>query len=464
MTETGQELKYRRSSDVPSARSAGKGLRIRTLNICAIVLAAVLALTALVTLQLVEQADVKLRQVTDDYSMCKDASGNLQTASDYLTTQARMYVMTGNREYMDKYLEEILVTDQRGQAVETLRSHFGDSQAIAELQAALDKSNALAEREYYAMKLVAEADGLRDMPPAIAEVQLNPQDEALSPEEKKELAADLMLNDEYQTYKETISSNVESCSNDLMASLDLEQERSDRQLRQLLGYLQAIVIALLATVVLVICLNIFLVLLPLASYTQRIRQDLPLILTGAYELRYLAGAYNVMFEENHRRTMMLKHAAEHDPLTGLCNRGAYDALLAEHTHNVALLLIDVDKFKEVNDTFGHDVGDAILKRVADALEHTFRSTDLPCRIGGDEFAVIMTDISPKLRHVVASKVEAVADAVRDATQDLPGVTLSVGIAFSDAHEGEDDIYRAADHALYTVKERGRNGYAFYGEK
>ena len=463
MSETGQQPLNRRATDTHDANDGRKGPRIRLLNVCAIVLAAVLALAALGTMGEVQKADTRLEEITDTFTICENAADDLQIASDYLTTQARMYVVTGRSEYLDNYLTELLVTDRRGQAVETLRAYFGESNSIDALQAALDQSNELAERELYAMRLVADATELADMPELVEQVRIDAADNALPVDEKRALAEDMMLNDEYQSYKETISQNVNECSDDLIDALHEERRQGDVHLHNLLVRLQVIVLALLATVVLVIVATVVLILRPLVRYTQRIEQNRPLVLSGANELRYLAGAYNAMYEENHQRTMVLKHAAEHDPLTGLCNRGAYDALLSEHGHDIALLLVDVDKFKEVNDTYGHDVGDAILKRVAGALEHAFRSTDLPCRIGGDEFAVIMTDMRPELRHVVARKVETVAAAVREQQDGLPGVTLSVGIAFSGAHEGEDDIYRAADSALYAVKERGRNGYAFYGE-
>ncbi len=464
MTETTQQPKTRRASDECSPQSDRKGPRIRLIYAFAIIVAAILALASLVTMRTVLEADAELERLINDYSVCKDAANDLQIASDYLTAEARMYVVTGKREYLDNYLTEIQVTDRRGRAVDTLHVRFGGSSAIDALQAALDQSNELTQRELYAIRLTADATGLSELPDIIEDVRIDADDDALSNEEKRDLAKDIMLDDEYETYKETIADNVKDCSDVLISSLAQQEEASNRHLQKLLWQLRAIMLALLAIVVFVILSAAFLILRPLSRYTQRIGKSLPLVLDGARELRYLAGAYNTMYEENHQRTLTLKHAAEHDPLTGLCNRGAYDAFMAEHPHDIALLLVDVDKFKEVNDTFGHDMGDGILKRVANALEHGFRDSDIPCRIGGDEFAVIMTNMRPELRGVVARKLESVADSVREPEDDTPGVTLSIGVAFSSELSGDDDIYRAADSALYVVKERGRNGYAFYASK
>ena len=242
-----------------------------------------------------------------------------------------------------------------------------------------------------------------------------------------------------------------------------ESERVGTAYVECLGSLRLIVGLLLAVVLLVIVANALLVVRPLASYTRQVKDGEPLVPAGASELRGLADAYNATYRANRARTLHLRRAAEHDALTGLYNRGAYDMLLAEHTHDVALLLIDVDRFKAVNDGHGHDVGDAVLKKVATAIVRSFRSTDYPCRVGGDEFAVIMTGVGPQLRGVVAKKAECIAEALRDTSDGLPEVSLSIGIAFGEGHQDGEDLYRAADRALYEAKQRGRNGYAFAEE-
>ena len=461
----GRRASDKRDSGGPAVaeRKHQRSVRIRMLNAVAIVVSAVLALVALNTLEQILEADRVLSQANSDFTTCEEAADKMQIASDYLTSQSRMYIVTTDRQYLDNYLEELLVKRAREDAVATLQANLEEEGALAKLRTALALSDELAERELYAMRLVADASQLQDMPEILAQVQVDPEDDALSDQEKLDYAESMVLGPEYQSAKTQISENVNACAEDLISTLHQRQEESDQRLRNLLASMRVIVLLLLAMVVFVIFATIFLILWPLAMYIQRINQGRPLTVSGAHELRFLANAYNSMYEENHQRITLLKHAAEHDPLTGLCNRSAYDTLLAENQENIALLLVDVDKFEEVNDTYGHDVGDAVLCKVGGALEQTFRTTDLPCRIGGDEFAVIMTDMTPNLAYVVSAKVENVASIMRDTSDGLPEITLSVGVAFSGAHPGEDDIYRAADNALYLVKERGRNGCAFYGE-
>ena len=128
----------------------------------------------------------------------------------------------------------------------------------------------------------------------------------------------------------------------------------------------------------------------------------------------------------------------------------------------ALLLIDVDKFKNVNDTYGHDVGDKVLKHIASVLRESFRSNDHICRIGGDEFATIMVNAGPQFVELIRSKVERINERlIHPTTDDLPPISLSVGVAFGSEQNGTGNIVKDADLALYQVKEHGRCGIAFF---
>lgn len=460
----GEEHRSREQRRRTSGEHPRSALKIRSINAVAIILSAVLSLMALVAVERIIVTEADSEQSNDAYRACSSAARDLQEASDFLASEARLYVLSADREYLDGYLNELQVTDRRGQAVETLHAYLGaDDQAVSDLEDALKYSNALSERELYAMKLVAISTNLDETPGPLDAVVLSDGDMASSDQDRLSIARQMVMGEEYHDSRGQINRSVNDCINRLLERLDEDIEFSNTMMHTRLNQMQTVIIALLAIVVLVIFAVIFLILWPLAVYTQEIKNDEKLVLTGASELRYLADAYNHIYEENRERTLSLKHAAERDPLTGLFNRGAYDQLLTEHMHNVALLLIDIDYFKDVNDTYGHGIGDAILKKVADCLDRQFRSSDLPCRIGGDEFAVIMTGVTPALRSVIIEKVAAVRAALADTTDGLPRVTLSVGIVFSELHEGEQDLYKAADQALYTVKERGRNGFAFYDE-
>lgn len=191
---------------------------------------------------------------------------------------------------------------------------------------------------------------------------------------------------------------------------------------------------------------------PLLEYNESIHHGVIAPIHGVAELRTLAETYNSIYEENEEREMLMKHQAEHDSLTELLNRRSFDQILSlyeKDRSSFALILADVDVFKQINDTCGHDTGDRILKRVAALLHTTFRSTDYVCRIGGDEFAVIMVDMSRELYYTITDKIAEI--------NGLPAVSLSAGVAFSDENGFCGSLFRAADSALYTAKAHGRCG-------
>lgn len=199
---------------------------------------------------------------------------------------------------------------------------------------------------------------------------------------------------------------------------------------------------------------------PLLEYNKSIHHGVIAPIHGVAELRTLAETYNSIYKENEEREILMKHQAEHDSLTELLNRRSFDQILSlyeKDRSSFALILVDVDVFKQINDTCGHDTGDRILKRVAALLHTTFRSIDYVCRIGGDEFAVIMVDMSRELYYTITDKIAEINGQLAVPEDGLPAVSLSAGVAFSDENGFCGSLFRAADSALYTAKAHGRCG-------
>lgn len=164
--------------------------------------------------------------------------------------------------------------------------------------------------------------------------------------------------------------------------------------------------------------------------------------------------------------------AQTDPLTGLYNRRCLDAQLPRLVERasssgvgLALILIDLDRFKLVNDTHGHAGGDAVLRAVATALRGAVRWSDLPCRIGGDELAIVLVDIPGPVAAV--ARARAVFDTLSAVTVELGGVRVPVGTshggAFLRPGETPEELLRRADAALYAAKARGRGALVWEGE-
>lgn len=160
----------------------------------------------------------------------------------------------------------------------------------------------------------------------------------------------------------------------------------------------------------------------------------------------------------------LPTTARYDDLTGFLRRDAFyqsanRALKAARHENKPLcaMLIDIDHFKQVNDTLGHAAGDEALKAVADVIRHSFRRHDILCRLGGDEFAVILPNISQENAVRVAERVrEGIHELGHTSTSMSPGITVSIGlVSVESPDEGLDEIIRRADVNLYLAK-RTRN--------
>ena len=161
---------------------------------------------------------------------------------------------------------------------------------------------------------------------------------------------------------------------------------------------------------------------------------------------------------------LMRRQAEYDSMTGVLNRGAFDQiinLMEKDKRDFALVIVDVDNFKNINDTCGHAAGDSVLKRVSKLLVEGFRSIDRVYRIGGDEFAVVMMDVTSKHAYTIGKKISAINKQLATRDGDAPAVSLSVGAAFMDRENPGESLFKDADLALYYVKEHGRNGCHVY---
>lgn len=169
---------------------------------------------------------------------------------------------------------------------------------------------------------------------------------------------------------------------------------------------------------------------------------------------------------------LLKHLASHDTLTGLPNRSLLKDRL-EHavaTHNrtqqkMAVMFIDLDGFKQVNDNYGHEQGDQLLVQVAERLTANLRESDTVARIGGDEFVLLVTHLSDcRQAENVAAKILSDIDLPFNLDIGAVNVGASIGIAcYPDDGKNNDELLKVADDLMYEVKNDGKNNYRFYSE-
>ena len=444
---------------------AGK-IKLRTVSNCSIVITVILSLLCVVISIWGFKKYAVLRTAMQDYISYEKAVEQLQYGSDNLTKQVHLAASTGRQEYIDAYFEEANVTKSREKALEDLKTLGGNTDAVSALEEALYSSVELMNTEYYAMRLVEEATGTDQScwPDEIKNVKLSAEDAALSSSDKLCAAQRMVISPEYENIKDAIASNASAALNTLTEDISTRQNLAANVFTDVFRKI-IICVLLFAGMMLLICLIMrFWIVKPLLDYNESIRHGSLLSIHGACEIQTLARTYNQVYEENEEREMLMKHQAEHDPMTELLNRGSFDRILKlyEKDENAfALILIDVDNFKSVNDTYGHAAGDIILKKVANLLTNAFRTVDYICRIGGDEFAVIMVQMTSDLSYTITQKIAEINRLLANPEDGTPAVSLSVGVAFTDRQNPGNSLFKDADIALYYTKEHGRNGCHFY---
>ncbi len=153
-----------------------------------------------------------------------------------------------------------------------------------------------------------------------------------------------------------------------------------------------------------------------------------------------------------------------DPLTGVKNRSTFDssinreiALAQRHESPFALIILDIDKFKGINDEFGHLFGDCVLRDVAQTIKLQVRDSDMVFRYGGEEFAILLSNTCEKGAQQLAERIrQAIAKLECSYNGNTTNITVSQGIACLHADDKELDLFERADKALYTAKNNGRN--------
>jgi len=167
-------------------------------------------------------------------------------------------------------------------------------------------------------------------------------------------------------------------------------------------------------------------------------------------------------------TYELQYKASHDSLTKLLNRQKFNEELSKeilreirYQHNLSILMLDIDDFKKVNDTYGHDVGDMVLIDLSNILKNTIRTTDYAARWGGEEFMVLLPETSIDETSRIANKLRENVENYLPENIDLP-ITISLGVAeFIPNEHSQDDFTKNVDIALYQAKRTGKNKVVKY---
>ena len=287
-----------------------RGPRIRTINIVSVVLTLLIMLLFLAGVRRADQATRSRNEASEKYVVCETAATALKQGSDNLTNQVRLYTVTGDQAYLRAYFAEV-TAQHRERAVETLERYLSDTDAYRFLEDALECSVELMDLEYYAMVLVLNATGGQVEPgmEALRDVRLRPEDEALDNSEKMALAVSLVRGEGYLRSDAVIDDNVARCIEDLSAERTAVHRESQATLTRMQAWQNLSAAALAVVIFAYVVLTTVFMVRPMVADVQLIAGDKPLPLKGAYELQYLANAYNAMYEQRRERDILATERA-----------------------------------------------------------------------------------------------------------------------------------------------------------
>ena len=445
-----------------TAKIKERGIKLGVVNYVMLAVTLIISALLLAANYNSSKAYRELDTTAENYIIWHKNADDIQAASDYLTERVRLFSVTGEKRYIDDYFTEAKETRRRETALHNIEDMSFNSESYNSLENAVNASYALMDTEYYAMRLTVEGCGydVNLYPEEVKDVVLSAADLALTAEEQKDAAINMLCNDAYSASKEEISGHIAECISTMDREFAARQKAAAGDLAFMFRYEQLLIIGYIIVVTLLILLITLNILVPLTRAIPCIKEDGKIPVQGAYEYRYLAETYNKMYDLNREHKEKLMREATHDALTGIFNRREFEQILVNNDKNVfAIALFDVDRFKQVNDVHGHDVGDAVLTKVSKKIEKIFKGVGHACRIGGDEIAVIITGKETD-KDVVYEKSASVNAAISSET-DIPAVTVSAGVAYYEEGMTINSLFKHADRALYMTKRNQRGGCTVY---
>lgn len=442
------------------------GINIQALNLFFIILTAIVFCFILVISTTVNNRFHAVENAINKFIICEQSSELIKESANYLTDQARLFVVTHKEIYVHSYLDEIINAKRQQKALENLEEVCSEKDlALQRLKIAMEQANSLINMELYAIRLAYKVMGSNNLPERIREIQIRAIDEDIPKEQLHEIALNNLFGEGYLIYKTRINENCRLTINAIEQQIKDELNINADELGANIRRLRILFFVLLLINVILFIAFAYLVILPLEKFKASIANDEKLNVIGSLECKHLAESYNEIYELKAQNERSLLKKAEYDALTGILNRRAFDQICttsAEKKHPIALLLIDMDNFKYINDNFGHAGGDVALKELARILTETFRAEDYIARIGGDEFAAILPNCTVKAARIIKKKILTANEKLLNIQDNIKPVSISVGVAFG-AEGFSEDLFKKADKALYIVKEKGKRGCEIYEE-
>lgn len=275
------------------------GISIRAVHLAMIILAVAAALVLVFFSYQSSSAFSKLSAATSNYIVRQKAAHDLMEGSDYLTEMVQRFTLDGDPTYMDNYFEEAFVSKRREASITAMSENHADQGLLEQLQTALNESQSLMYREYYAMKLVVEARGIQKYPDVLRTIELSDEDAMLAPEAKMELAQSMVMGEEYYSRKETIRNGLKTALELLDKQMYNTRQEVSAQVTRELNMVRWAVVVLMVLLLAVIWLSAQLGTIPLMKAAEKAKKGEPVPVIGAKEFRFMARSYNELHDKAH---------------------------------------------------------------------------------------------------------------------------------------------------------------------
>lgn len=272
----------------------GSGISIKLVHAAMLILGVLLIALLIFTNIRTSSVFTRLNKETGNYIVRQKAAHDLMEASDYLTEMTQRFTLEGDTQYLDNYFEEAFGNKRREASITTMAENEAEQTLIDQIQAALNESNSLMFREYYAMKLVIDAKEIKTYPDTLRGVELKEEDIYKSPEEKMDLAQKMVMGTEYYAKKEIIRNDLKAGLNTLDNMMTAARTETTAQLNSELERTRVFIIIVAVLLLVIIGLSAYLGTIPLIRAEQCAKKGEAVPVTGAKEFRYMAESYNKM--------------------------------------------------------------------------------------------------------------------------------------------------------------------------
>ena len=282
-----------------TGKTGNKGISLRLIHLVMIVLAVVICALLFYSTYRSSAVFSTLSQATGNYIVRQKAAHDLMEASDYLTENVQRFTLEGDTTYLDNYFEEAFVSKRRETSITAMAENEAEQSVVSQLQDAMNESTTLMYREYYAMKLVISAKEIRNYPETLRAIELKPEDELLSPEEKMDKAQRMVMDSEYYNSKGVIRTKLKSGLDIMDKTMAATRQETSAKLNEELSFIRIVVIVMMAVILFMIGMTAWLATVPLLKAEKSRKEDKHIPVTGAKEIRNMAEAYNEMYDKLH---------------------------------------------------------------------------------------------------------------------------------------------------------------------